>query len=143
MREEVIYHGLCGPDCSANTRCRNGIWKTNLCPQATEMRAISTSSQTRCGDPCNFQLLLARLELNHLPLKGYISCGPFSEFCKQFCACYCKFFHIKLRAAAARRSCIALSIQVQISYLKQWCLDWKCYFDSPLFLVAPALRMMA
>lgn len=46
-----------------NTRCRDGIWKTNLCPQATEMRAISTSGQADCGDPCNFQLLLARLEL--------------------------------------------------------------------------------
>lgn len=29
--------------------------------------------------------------------------------------------------------CIALSIQVQISHLKQWCLDQKCCFDPPLF----------
>lgn len=59
------------PAYSANTRCRDGIWKTTLWPQATEMRAISTSRQTECGDPCNCKFLLTRLD-RHLPLKSYI-----------------------------------------------------------------------
>lgn len=135
------------PDCSADTSCRDGIWEAfcpNFCPQAAEMRASSTSSQTDCRDSGNFLLLLARLEVNwHLPLRGCIPSGPVPELCKQFCTCYSNSFPISLRTAAARRSWIVLSIQVQSSYLKQWYLHQKCYFGSSLFSFATALRMMA
>lgn len=51
-------------DCSADTGCGDRIQKTKLCPQASEMRAISVSRQTGGGDRFNFELLLAKLELD-------------------------------------------------------------------------------